>query len=158
MKVSLVLMKRMCSYYCMVFVIHKCSFLCFAVPEDFASVLERYTEKGYRVLAVAYRKLEGMKYLKLQRVSRDELETSLTLAGLIVLENRLKPATTPVINELKVAKVRVIMVTGDNIMTALSVAKECGMVANGEELYVVGAETHAGESPVSAHFLFVRNS
>jgi cation-transporting ATPase 13A3/4/5 len=123
-----------------------------SVPRDFASVLERYTEKGYRVLAVAHRKLDGMKYLKLQRVSRDELETGLTLVGLIVLENRLKPATTPVVNELKVAKVRVIMVTGDNIMTALSVAKECGMVASGEELYVVGAEVHGGESAVFSRF------
>ncbi|CAG0922817.1 unnamed protein product [Notodromas monacha] len=118
------------------------------VPHDFNEVLEKYTEKGYRVLAVAHRRLDSFKYLRLQRASREELETSLTLMGLIVLENRLKPATGPVIEELKLARVRVIMVTGDNILTALSVARECGMVAAGEELYVVGASPQgANEEP-----------
>ncbi|CAG0923714.1 unnamed protein product, partial [Notodromas monacha] len=37
------------------------------VPHDFNEVLEKYTEKGYRVLAVAHRRLDSFKYLRLQR-------------------------------------------------------------------------------------------
>ena len=40
------------------------------------------------------------------------MEGSLTLLGLLVLQNRLKPETTPVIRELWQAAVRTVMVTG----------------------------------------------
>jgi cation-transporting ATPase 13A3/4/5 len=85
------------------------------IPSEFAETLEQYTEKGYRVLAFACRSLEGFKYLKLQRVSRQELEKDLTLLGFLVMENRLKPPTTSIINELKLANIRTVMVTGKRV-------------------------------------------
>lgn len=48
--------------------------------------------------------------------------------GLIVLENRIKAKTKPVIRQLQGANLRTVMVTGDHIQTAVSVAKECQMV------------------------------
>lgn len=44
------------------------------------------------------------------------------------MQNSLKTATMPVIRELKAAEMRSVMVTGDNALTALSVARECGMI------------------------------
>ena len=44
---------------------------------------------------------------------------------------RLKPSTCSVIGELQAAKLRTIMVTGDNINTAVSVAKESGIIDYG---------------------------
>jgi len=44
---------------------------------------------------------------------REEVETDLTFLGLIVLENRLKPETKGVIQVLKNADIRSIMVTGN---------------------------------------------
>lgn len=43
---------------------------------------------------------------------REEVETDLIFLGLIVLENRLKPATTAEMGVLKKADIRTIMVTG----------------------------------------------
>lgn len=40
------------------------------------------------------------------------MEKNLNFVGLIVMENKLKPETTPVINELREANIRCIMVTG----------------------------------------------
>jgi cation-transporting ATPase 13A3/4/5 len=39
------------------------------------------------------------------------------------MENKLKSETTGVIEELKRCKIRTIMATGDNVLTAISVAR-----------------------------------
>jgi len=41
------------------------------------------------------------------------------------MQNKLKPATTGAIKVLNEANVRTIMATGDNVLTAISVAREC---------------------------------
>ncbi|KAJ1676983.1 hypothetical protein EV182_007125, partial [Spiromyces aspiralis] len=68
-----------------------------------------------------------MSWPKVQRLSRDQLERDLTFLGFIVFENKLKPTTTPVLRELRDAGIRQIMCTGDNVLTAVSVARECGL-------------------------------
>lgn len=50
------------------------------------------------------------------------MESELTFLGLLVMENKLKPVTTEVIKKLKKAEVTPIMATGDNVLTAISVA------------------------------------
>lgn len=41
-----------------------------------------------------------MTYRKIQKVERDEVEKDLTFAGLLIMENKLKPITTSIIEEL----------------------------------------------------------
>ena len=45
-----------------------------------------------------------------------------------MLENRLKPETTGAILELSTANIRCVMATGDNDLTAVSVARQCGIL------------------------------
>ena len=82
------------------------------VPGEFKSLLQYYTELGYRVLAVAHRPLK-LSYTKVMKVTREELENDLTFLGLLIMENRLKPDSKPVINELLNANLKVVMVTGE---------------------------------------------
>ncbi|KAK4878700.1 hypothetical protein RN001_011206 [Aquatica leii] len=109
------------------------------IPVDFYEVLETYTQEGYRVIAMAHKELK-MSYAKVQRAQRDVIETELSLLGLIVLENRLKAQTIPCIRILNDANIRVIMVTGDNILTALSVARDCGIITSGQSVISVNAD------------------
>lgn len=81
------------------------------VPDDFADVLESYTQDGCRVIALAHKVLK-MSYSKVQKVLRETIECDMDFLGLIVLENRLKSDTTPCIQMLNEANIRVIMVTG----------------------------------------------
>lgn len=78
-----------------------------------SSVLEEYTQEGYRVLALAYKWLPRISYLKVQRVAREDVESDLIFLGLIVMENRLKPETNGIIGMLHNASIRTIMVTGE---------------------------------------------
>jgi cation-transporting ATPase 13A3/4/5 len=44
------------------------------------------------------------------------------------MENKLKPETVGAVEILKNAEVRVVMATGDNILTATSVARQCKII------------------------------
>ena len=126
------------------------------VPTDMSAVLEEYTQEGYRVLALAYKGLPRVSYVKVQRLCREEVESGLTFLGLIVMENRLKPETTGIISQLRNANIRTIMVTGDNMLTALSVARDCGIVPLGQRVIVAhGIPGQAGQTP---QLLYTNNS
>ncbi|XP_046388324.1 polyamine-transporting ATPase 13A3-like isoform X2 [Ischnura elegans] len=116
------------------------------VPPDFGCVLHEYTRQGYRVLAIGGKRVSSrISYTKVQRWSREDAENSLTLLGLIVMENRLKPETSGIIGMLRDACIRTIMVTGDNMLTALSVARDCGMVPANTSVVVVNAVAGSSE-------------
>ncbi|XP_019618576.1 PREDICTED: probable cation-transporting ATPase 13A3 isoform X4 [Branchiostoma belcheri] len=83
------------------------------IPADFYEVLMTYTESGFRVIALACRPLENkVRFLQAQRMERNEVETDLTFLGLMVMQNALKPETTPIIHQLREANIRTVMVTG----------------------------------------------
>ncbi|XP_014472469.1 PREDICTED: probable cation-transporting ATPase 13A3 isoform X2 [Dinoponera quadriceps] len=105
------------------------------VPKDIAQALERYTTQGYRVIAMGRRASISETNTKISKLPRETVEWDLEFLGLVVMENRLKEPTTPVITELREANVRVVMITGDNIQTAMSVARQCGILSKDE--YVV---------------------
>ncbi|XP_072114405.1 polyamine-transporting ATPase 13A3-like isoform X1 [Mobula birostris] len=99
------------------------------VPEDFSHILEKFTRQGLRVIALASRKLESkLTWHKVQTVNRAVIETNMEFLGLIMMQNKLKPCSISVIRELESARIRTVMVTGDNMLTALSVARESGMI------------------------------
>lgn len=60
---------------------------------------------------------------------REAVECNLEFLGLVILQNKIKPETAAVISELRDAGIRSVMVTGDNIYTACSVAHESGLVS-----------------------------
>jgi len=52
------------------------------------------------------------------------------------MQNKLKEATTQAIETLHSANIRTIMATGDNILTAISVGRECSIVGNDTEVFL----------------------
>jgi cation-transporting ATPase 13A3/4/5 len=105
-----------------------------SVPENYASILARYTQNGCRVIALATRAL-NINYHQCQKVGRELVEKKLTFLGLLVMQNKLKPATAGVISKLREASIRPVMVTGDNALTAVSVARECGIIPKDNMIY-----------------------
>lgn len=66
---------------------------------------------------------------------REQAESSLRFLGLIIFENKLKPGTTPAIQALRAAHLACRMITGDNPLTAVSVARECGLVTQAAHIF-----------------------
>ena len=52
------------------------------------------------------------------------------------MENKLKVATSEVIKTLNDCKIRTIMATGDNVLTAISVAKQCKLMNPEKEVFL----------------------
>ena len=121
------------------------------VPDDYEDQLKYYTHHGYRVLAVAWKKMESIQYSALQKLKRGSVESRLQFLGFIVFENKLKPGTTPVIQTLSKACIRQVMCTGDNPLTAISVSRECGLVDPQKAIYVpkfVKGESHEEDAVI----------
>ncbi|XP_068983430.1 polyamine-transporting ATPase 13A3 isoform X1 [Bombus flavifrons] len=110
-----------------------------SIPADFGAVLQDYTSEGYRVIGLAHKSLNRLPYAKVQRLSRESAESDLTFIAFVIMENRLKPETTPVISALNTACIKTVMVTGDNMLTALSVARDCDIVKPGTSVIAVSA-------------------
>lgn len=85
--------------------------------------------------------MNRLSYAKAQRINRESAETDLNFLAFVILENRLKPGTSPVIASLNEACIKTVMVTGDNMLTALSVARDCGIVKHHVSVIAVAAIT-----------------
>lgn len=108
------------------------------LPENFSSTLNEYASNGFRVIGIAHKKLDRkMKWVDAQRIKRETLECDMVFLGFLVMQNSLKPETTQVIKELHQANMRLVMVTGDNIMTAMSVARGCFMVQPHQKIVLI---------------------
>ncbi|XP_066457981.1 probable cation-transporting ATPase 13A5 isoform X2 [Eleutherodactylus coqui] len=119
------------------------------VPEEFSAVLENYTFQGLRVIGVAYKILKNANRDDLESIEREQIESDMEFLGLLILENRLKPETKPVLEELNTANIRTVMITGDNIQTATTVAKNCGMIPEDSKVILVEAQGPDNCSPAS---------
>ena len=88
-----------------------------------------------------------MSQLAIQKMKRAEVESDLKFLGFLVMQNTLKPQSEPVIRELKDAEIRCVMVTGDNLLTALSVARDCAMIARQDKVVIAEATPGQDERP-----------
>ncbi|KAL2135550.1 hypothetical protein VTI74DRAFT_8029 [Chaetomium olivicolor] len=105
-------------------------------PPDYDELLSQYTHKGYRVIGCATKHIKKLSWVKAQKMKRHEAESDLDFVGFIIFENKLKPTTATVLKELLESNIGAVMVTGDNILTAISVARECGMISKTAHCFV----------------------
>lgn len=63
-----------------------------------------------------------------------------------MLENKLKVATRSVVRTLNDCQVHTLMATGDNILTAVSVARQCEMVRCDKQIILGDLITRAGKA------------
>ena len=80
------------------------------------------------MIALSVKDLPMTNYRKIQTMPREEVESNLTFLGLLIMENKMKDVTKGVIDTLTECDVKTIMATGDNVLTAISVAGQCGIV------------------------------
>ncbi|XP_051280672.1 cation-transporting ATPase 13A2 isoform X2 [Dicentrarchus labrax] len=120
------------------------------VPAQFSSKLRNFSSEGLRVLALAYKPLD--RSTDFRSIERGEVEKDMQFLGLMMMKNLVKPESAKVINVLRLANLRSVMVTGDNILTAVNVAKSCGMVGSDEKVIFVNATPHTAQSMPTLRF------
>ncbi|MGE5298170.1 MAG: cation-translocating P-type ATPase [Acidobacteriaceae bacterium] len=93
---------------------------------------QHYARQGYRLLAFAYK--DGLH--QKSRYDRDEAETDLIFLGFVALLDPLRPEVKPAIKTAALAGIRSVMITGDNELTAMTIAKQLDLVGPDDEVYL----------------------
>lgn len=91
--------------------------------ENLQSTMDRMMNKAERVLAIAISK---------QPLVDNELPSDLTLLAVFGIRDEIRESTPMAIKNLNNAGVQVVMVTGDNINTANAIAREVGLLKEGD--------------------------
>ena len=101
------------------------------VPADYEETFKYFTRMGSRVLALAYKQLttdNEMGSSRINDLKRENIEAGLTFAGFLVLHCPLKDDAKEAVRMLNESSHRVVMITGDNPLTAVHVAREVEIV------------------------------
>ena len=98
------------------------------IPANFSQVVHGLTRQGLRILACASRHDPRLTWHASQKLTREAAERDLCFLGLLLMENRLKKETTGVIKSLRGAQIGCCMVTGDHVLTGITVSRLCGLV------------------------------
>ena len=101
---------------------------------NFNDILNKYAIKGFRILALGFKTIK-MSYVQSQQLTREKAESRLIFLGLLIVQNKLKEETKPTLNILEKAGLKMVMATGDNILTAISVSKECELIKKRNKAY-----------------------
>eukprot|EP00927_Polykrikos_kofoidii_P070684 TRINITY_DN67092_c0_g1_i1.p1 TRINITY_DN67092_c0_g1~~TRINITY_DN67092_c0_g1_i1.p1 ORF type:complete len:1491 (-),score=364.92 TRINITY_DN67092_c0_g1_i1:51-4337(-) len=116
-------------------------------PDWYDATYRTMSEKGQRVLALAYRQLStdlGVAK-ELAKRPREEGETEMTLAGLIAFKCETRKDSHLVIRALRDSAHDCVMLTGDAPLTALSVAQEVGITSKEPHKGIMLSEKEEGE-------------
>ncbi|KIV98042.1 hypothetical protein PV10_01734 [Exophiala mesophila] len=100
-------------------------------PPHYEETFKYFTRNGARVLALAYKYLSTEAELGQKRINdlkREEVESQLHFAGFLVLQTPLKEDAIKAVQMLNESSHRVVMITGDNPLTAVHVARQVEIV------------------------------
>lgn len=100
-------------------------------PSYYDETYKHFTRNGGRVLALAYRYLSAESELgqaKINNLKREEVEADLIFAGFLVLQCPLKDDAMSSVRMLNESSHRCVMITGDNPLTAVHVARQVEII------------------------------
>lgn len=100
------------------------------VHPKYMEAYKHYTCQGSRVLALAYKSIPDMPVGELRNLDRDFVESDLLFAGFAVFACPLRSDSASVLKELKNSSHDLVMITGDQALTACHVANQVHILGN----------------------------
>jgi cation-transporting ATPase 13A1 len=112
------------------------------VPSYYVSTYKKHTRQGSRVLALAFKPLPEMTVSEARSLDRNVVESDLTFAGFAVFNCPIRGDSGTVLSELKAASHDLVMITGDQALTACHVAGQVNMVS--KPMLILGPAKNSG--------------
>ncbi|MBQ4324052.1 MAG: HAD-IC family P-type ATPase, partial [Clostridia bacterium] len=106
--------------------------------ETARKVTEAMSEDALRVLAVAYKEIDAVP----ENPTSDALENGLTFMGLVGMIDPPRPEAKDAVAVCRRAGIKPVMITGDHVVTASAIAKELGILLEGDRA-ITGAQLDA---------------
>lgn len=105
---------------------------------EFMEMINDMANQGNRTIGVAYEEFNGS-------LPEEEPESNnLILVGVLGIQDPIRTEVPSAVEKCKIAGINVRMVTGDNINTAIAIAKKCGIYTeNGWDKAMTGVEFRA---------------
>ena len=101
-------------------------------------ITEEMSENALRVLAIAYKIIDKVP----ENPTSEELESGLTLMGLVGMIDPPRPECKVAVATCRRAGIKPVMITGDHVVTASAIARELGILEEGDRA-ITGAELDA---------------
>ncbi|RMA79099.1 Ca2+-transporting ATPase [Metamycoplasma subdolum] len=124
-------------------IINHCLSLDKTKREEVLNTNQKWANEACRVLAVAIKKISNTQLDKVLKLSKDEqikeLESNLEFVGLIAMIDPPRESSKEAIQTCISAGIKPVMITGDNINTAIAIAKNIGIYHEGD-IAMTGAE------------------
>ncbi|XP_044497206.1 probable manganese-transporting ATPase PDR2 [Mangifera indica] len=99
------------------------------LPQSYIETYKKYTRQGSRVLALAFKPLPDMTVSEARSLDRDLVESGLTFAGFAVFNCPIRADSATILSELKNSSHDLVMITGDQALTACYVASQVHIVS-----------------------------
>jgi len=96
---------------------------------------DQFAGDALRVLAAAYKYYDALP----ENLDAGELERGLTFAGFVGMIDPPRPESTAAVRAARDAGIKTVMITGDHVVTAAAIAREIGILSEGDRA-VTGAE------------------
>ncbi|KAI0794941.1 phospholipid-translocating P-type ATPase [Abortiporus biennis] len=127
------------------------------LKEQTTKDMEAFANGGLRTLCIAYRVLTEQEYIEWQRIydaatnaisDRDEevdkatekIEHSLTILGATALEDKLQEGVPEAIQTLHNAGIKLWILTGDKVQTAIEIGFSCNLLKSDMEIMILSAD------------------
>lgn len=106
--------------------------------ETARKVTDAMSANALRVLAVAYKEIDAVP----ENPTSEDLENGLTFMGLVGMIDPPRPEAKEAVAVCRKAGIKPVMITGDHVVTASAIAKELGILLEGDRA-ITGAELDA---------------
>lgn len=106
--------------------------------EKAKEINEKMSENALRVLAIGYKEIDNVP----ENPTSEELESDLIFMGLVGMIDPPRPEAKEAVTICRKAGIKPVMITGDHVVTASAIAKELGILLDGD-LAITGAQLDA---------------
>lgn len=114
-----------------------CTELTETIRAEIRKNVNYFADNGYRVISLAYKAIDELPSISDKKKEREFIESDLTYIGYMAIHDPPRPGARAAVASLDSAGIFPIMITGDSVSTAATIARQVGIL-DGDEIVVEG--------------------